>query len=86
MARNRYYDGPPSDQFAGPRFLNPGQATTDRSLSDMLPWKLGGRAAKWPDSVPIVPARPEARVDTLRITMVGHASLLIQAAEGFRRL
>jgi len=82
MARNRYYDGPPSDHFAGPRFLN----STDRSLSDMLRRKLGGRAAKWPDSVPIVPARPEARVDTLRITMVGHASLLIQAAEGFRRL
>ena len=39
-----------------------------------------GRAAKWPRSVPIVPAKPEARVDGLRITMVGHASLLIQAA------
>jgi len=86
MARNRYYDGPPSDHFDGIRFFNPGQASTDRGISDMLRWKLGGRAAKWPDSVPIVPARPEARVDTLRITMVGYASLLIQAAEGFRRL
>ncbi|RZL85597.1 MAG: MBL fold metallo-hydrolase, partial [Sphingomonas sp.] len=46
----------------------------------MLRWKLGGRAAKWPASVPIVPAKPEARVSGLQITMVGHASLLIQAA------
>jgi L-ascorbate metabolism protein UlaG (beta-lactamase superfamily) len=80
MARNRYYDGPPSDHFDGIRFFNRGQASTDRGLSDMLRWKLGGRAAKWPASVPIVPARPERRVDGLRITMVGHASLLIQAA------
>jgi L-ascorbate metabolism protein UlaG (beta-lactamase superfamily) len=80
MARNRYYDGPPSDHFDGTRFFNPGQASTDRGLSDMLRWKLGGRAAKWPASVPIVPAKPEARVAGLRITMVGHASLLIQAA------
>jgi L-ascorbate metabolism protein UlaG (beta-lactamase superfamily) len=80
MARNRYYDGPPSDHFDGIRFFNPGQASTDRGLSDMLRWKLGGRAAKWPASVPIVPAKPEARVSGLQITMVGHASLLIQAA------
>jgi L-ascorbate metabolism protein UlaG (beta-lactamase superfamily) len=80
MVRNRYYDGPPSDHFDGIRFFNPGQASTDRGLSDMLRWKLGGRAAKWPASVPIVPVRPEGRVDGLRITMVGHASLLIQAA------
>ncbi|AIT05319.1 membrane protein [Sphingomonas taxi] len=80
MARNRYYDGPPSDHFDGIRFFNPGQGSTDRGLSDMLRWKLGGRAAKWPASVPIVPAKPEARVAGLRITMVGHASLLIQAA------
>jgi L-ascorbate metabolism protein UlaG (beta-lactamase superfamily) len=80
MARNRYYDGQPSDHFDGIRFFNPGQASTDRGISDMLRWKLGGRAAKWPASVPIVPAKPEARVAGLRITMVGHASLLIQAA------
>jgi L-ascorbate metabolism protein UlaG (beta-lactamase superfamily) len=80
MARNRYYNGPPSDHFDGTRFFNPGQARTDRGLSDMLRWKLGGRAAKWPALMPVVPAKPEARVDGLRITMVGHASLLIQAA------
>lgn len=46
----------------------------------MLRWKLAGGAAKWPPSVPVTPARPEPRVDGLCVTMVGHASLLIQAA------
>ena len=80
MPRNRYYHGPPSDHFDGVRFLNPGQPSTDRGLSAMLRWKLAGAAGKWPASVPVTPAKPEARVGGLRITMVGHASLLIQAA------
>ncbi|MGW8137456.1 MBL fold metallo-hydrolase [Sphingomonas zeae] len=80
MAHNRYYDGPPSDHFDGTRFFNPGQPSTDRGLRAILRWKLAGAAAKWPNSVPVTPARPEARVDGLCVTMVGHASLLIQAA------
>lgn len=80
MARNRYYDGPPSDHFDGTRFFNPGQPGTDRGLRAILRWKLAGAAAKWPQSVPVTPARPEARVDGLCVTMVGHASLLIQVA------
>ncbi|HET9509969.1 MAG TPA: MBL fold metallo-hydrolase [Sphingomonas sp.] len=80
MARNRYYDGQPSDHFDGTRFFNPGQASTDRGLRAMLRWKLAGGAARWPKSVPVTSAKPEARVDGLCVTMVGHASLLIQAA------
>jgi len=80
MTRNRYYDGPPSDHFDGTRFFNPGQPSTDRGLHAILRWKLAGAAAKWPASVPVTPAKPEARVDGLCVTMVGHASLLIQAA------
>jgi L-ascorbate metabolism protein UlaG (beta-lactamase superfamily) len=80
MPRNRYYQGPPSDHFDGTRFFNPGQPTTDRGLGDMLRWKLKERPAKWPRVVPVTPARPDARVDGLRVTMVGHASLLIQVA------
>ncbi|HIV78933.1 MAG TPA: MBL fold metallo-hydrolase [Candidatus Sphingomonas excrementigallinarum] len=80
MVCNRYYDGPPSDHFDGTRFFNPGQPGTDRGLRAILRWKLAGAAAKWPKSVPVTPARPEARVDGLCVTMVGHASLLIQAA------
>jgi len=79
VPRNRYYQGPVSDHFDGRQFFNPGQPTTDRGLSDMLRWKLARGAATWPRSVAVVPARPDARVDGLRITMVGHASTLIQA-------
>lgn len=80
MASNRYYDGPPSDHYDGTRFFNPGQESTDRGLRAMLRWKLAGAAAKWPKSVAVVSAKPEARVDGPCITMIGHASLLIQAA------
>jgi len=77
---NRYYRGPPSDHFDGTRFFNPGQPSTDRGLGALLRWKLAGGAAAWPAAVPVTPARPDARVAGLRITVVGHASLLIQAA------
>ena len=80
MPRNRYYQGPPSNHFDGVRFFNPGQPSTDRGLTAMLRWKLAGGAARWPKSVPVVPATPEPRVAGLRVTMVGHATLLIQAA------
>ncbi len=80
MARNRYYTGPPSDHFDGVRFFNPGQPATDRGLRDLLRWKLAGRAEKWPTTVAVAQAKPDARVSGLRVTMVGHASLLIQAA------
>ncbi len=80
MPRNRYYQGPPSDHFDGVRFFNPGQSPTDRGLGDVLRWKLARGAARWPSSVPVTPAKPSPRVDGLRITMVGHASLLVQVA------
>jgi L-ascorbate metabolism protein UlaG (beta-lactamase superfamily) len=80
MPQNRYYQGPPSDHFDGVRFFNPGQAPTDRGLNDVLRWKLARGAATWPRSVPVTPAKPNARVDGIRVTMIGHASLLIQVA------
>lgn len=79
-SRNRYYDGPISDHYDGLRFFNPNHPDTDRSLRQMLQWKLGEKAATWPKEVPGRQIRPDARVDGLRITMVGHASLLVQAA------
>lgn len=81
MTRNRYYQGPPSDHFDGERFFNPGLPPAGNlSLGAVLRWKLSGSAARWPSSVPVTPARPDARVAGIRITMVGHASLLVQAA------
>ncbi len=77
---NRYYHGPVSDHFDGTRFFNTGEPKTDHSLIEVLRWKLRSRPTPWPASVPVIPVRPERRVAGLRIIMVGHSSLLIQAA------
>lgn len=82
MARdiNRYYQGPATDHFDGTVFFNPGGAAPN-GLGDLLRWRFGGRRAAWPDNVAVpAPARPVDRVRDLTITMVGHATLLIQTA------
>lgn len=76
---NPYYSGPPSDHFDGLRFFNPGHARTDRGVRDLLRWKLGERAAVWPRSVPVRPTVPQSRIAGVRATIVGHASVLVQA-------
>jgi len=76
---NPYYSGPPSDHFDGLRFFNPEHDHTDRGLRDLLRWKLKGRPAEWPRSVPVRQVVPDAAVAGLRATIVGHASVLIQA-------
>ncbi|QNA85270.1 MBL fold metallo-hydrolase [Sphingomonas sp. So64.6b] len=78
--RNRYYQGPTSDHFDGERFFNPQHPTTDRSLAALLRWRFGGTRATWPETAPGKQVVPDARVSGLRITMVGHASVLIQTA------
>jgi L-ascorbate metabolism protein UlaG (beta-lactamase superfamily) len=76
---NPYYSGPPSDHFDGLRFFNPDGVDTDRSIRDVLRWKLKETAAPWPRSVPVHQTVPDASVPGLRVTVVGHASVLIQA-------
>jgi L-ascorbate metabolism protein UlaG (beta-lactamase superfamily) len=76
---NPYYSGLPSDHFDGLRFLNPDHAETDRDFRDVLRWKLKESRAVWPRSIPVRPAIPGLRVVGLRATIVGHASVLIQA-------
>lgn len=77
--RNPYYSGPVSDHFDGLRFLNPaGEPETDRSLGDVLRWRRNIPDNPWPACVPVTPVRPTASVDGVQITMVGHATLLIQ--------
>lgn len=78
MPTNPYYNGLPSDHFDGLRFFNPGQAGTDRSLGDMWKWQSANERARWPAIVPVVPSVPPIRSEPLRITMVGHATTLIQ--------
>lgn len=76
---NPYYAGLASDHFDGLRFFNPDHAETDRGFRDLLRWRLNEKRAVWSPPAPVQPAVPEARVDGLRATIVGHASVLIQA-------
>jgi L-ascorbate metabolism protein UlaG (beta-lactamase superfamily) len=76
---NPYYSGLPSDHFDGLRFFNPGHCGTDRGLRDLLRWKLREKPARWPRSVPVRQTVPDPRVAGVRATIVGHASVLIQA-------
>ena len=78
--RNRYYQGPPGPNFDGTRFFNPG-GSPPKGFGDLLKWQAGGGRAQWPESIGIRQAVPAPRVDDLIITMVGHATLLIQVAE-----
>lgn len=81
-ASNAYYTGPRSDHFDGRTFFNPDGAAP-RNFIDLMRWQLGGGRARWPASWPSPhpPAKPDASVGRrrMRVTMVGHATLLIQA-------
>ncbi|MGA1799042.1 MBL fold metallo-hydrolase [Sphingomonas sp. 4RDLI-65] len=81
MARsNPYYNGPRSDHFDGLRFFNPGEPDTDRGLRDVLRWRRAAPDHRWPQVVEVVPVIPEQRMEPLTVTMVGHATMLIQVA------
>ena len=75
---NPYYAGPVSDHFDGTRFFNP-DGQPPGGLRALLRWQLAGGKADWPDAVPVRQALPAPRVDDLRVTMVNHATVLIQA-------
>lgn len=80
---NRYYRGPVSDHFDGRIFFNPGGVPPGR-LRDLLRWQFSGQRSKWPASwpSPFPQAVPDQWIEgeLLRVTMVGHATLLIQTA------
>ena len=79
--RNRYYTGPISDHFDGTFFFNP-EGEAPLGFRELMRWQFGGGRSPWPKRVPspFPPAKPDERVDGLRVTMVGHATLLIQVA------
>jgi L-ascorbate metabolism protein UlaG (beta-lactamase superfamily) len=83
---SRYYNGPKTDHFDGERFFDP-HGVPPRTRRDLLRWHLHRRAraakAKWPAWAPSPYIdRPPARVEgaALRISYVGHASMLLQTA------
>ncbi len=79
MAPNRFYSGPASDHFDGARFFNTAPITSDRTLGDLLRWRWSARPGAWPPASPVALVAPEPRSDATRITIVGHATALIQA-------
>ena len=80
--KNPYYAGPVTDHFDGTRFFVPGIGNrTDKSRGAFLRWQFGKRdKPAWPKSWPSTQTKPDARVngDGLRVTYVGHATMLIQ--------
>lgn len=80
--RNPYYHGPETDHFDGLRFFNPG-GVEPGTFGDLMRWQFGSdRRANWPKfrESPFGTARPDPAVEDLRVTMVGHATLLIQVS------
>jgi len=76
------HHGPASDHFDGEKFKNL-VPTDTKDFLDVLAWRLKGghRGPPWPDHVEAAPGvRPPTRVGAgeLRVTFVGHATLLVQ--------
>jgi L-ascorbate metabolism protein UlaG (beta-lactamase superfamily) len=69
-----------TDHFDGQRFFNPGEPETDRNLGDVLRWRRAAPNHAWPQQIEIKQVAPAASVDQLTVTMVGHATTLIQIA------
>ncbi|MCG6857740.1 MAG: MBL fold metallo-hydrolase [Salaquimonas sp.] len=80
---NPYYQGPVSDHFDGAIFFNPG-GVAPGNVRELLKWRLANKPAQWPKQWPssFHDADPAERVDGdgLTVTMIGHATLLIQTA------
>jgi L-ascorbate metabolism protein UlaG (beta-lactamase superfamily) len=79
---HRYYDGPISDHFDGLRFHDP-HGAPPKSVVELLRWRVAHSGEPWPERSPSRYAdRPPARVDSaaIRISYIGHASLLLQTA------
>ena len=74
------YNDPDSDHFDGKRFFNPGKPL-DKGFGSFLKWKLTADRRKWPGYTDLVSYdHPPRRVvgDKLRVSFVGHATVLIQ--------
>lgn len=74
------YRGPVTPHFDGTVFSNPG-FTKDSSVAGYLWLRLSTDQAPWPETVPVEPVPPPPAVvddGSARVTLVGHATLLIQ--------
>jgi L-ascorbate metabolism protein UlaG (beta-lactamase superfamily) len=79
------YQGPSTDHFNGEKFFNPSGALTDKSFKDLMRWHFNRKVGPWRDWVPASPGKaPPATItgDTLRVTFVNHATILLQMRGG----
>jgi L-ascorbate metabolism protein UlaG (beta-lactamase superfamily) len=75
------YRGPITDHFDGLRFFDP-KFESQRGPFDFFRWQFTRDQAEWPEEMPSPFAdKPPSRVDgaNLRISFVGHASILLQS-------
>ncbi len=75
------YQGPSSDHFDGEHFFNPSGALTDKTFNEFVRWHFSRNAGPWPDWVSAPPGKPPPKSvtgDTLRVTFVNHATVLLQ--------
>ncbi|MEM9188159.1 MAG: MBL fold metallo-hydrolase [Myxococcota bacterium] len=76
------YQGPPSDHFTGHRFVN--QVKTNRpGANEFLRWALTREPGPWPDTIAQEPGPPPPDIvegSDLRVTFVGHSTVLFQTA------
>lgn len=79
--QNHYYSGPITDHFDGVHFFNRKDKHVT-SFSDFLKWRVLEKKEVWPDNYPSpyskVSPDPSLPHDEITVTMVGHATLLIQ--------
>ncbi|MDV3459165.1 MBL fold metallo-hydrolase [Sphingomonas sp. HF-S4] len=82
-----YYRGPATAHFDGEHFFNP-DGDDDRiamkgNRAGFIARRIFGDPTQpaWPDQIAVTPTKPPARVEgaAMRVTWIGHASVLIQA-------
>ena len=69
---------PRTDHCDGTRFFD--TPPLNVSIWKVLKWQFTRHKNPWPDSVEVVPTRPDSSVTTgIRATWIGHATVLVQA-------
>jgi len=73
------YEGPDSDHFDGTRFHN--ETPADTQTGDFLRWRMDRNLGAWDDWTESEPGAPPPRRvtgDRMRVTFVGHSTVLLQ--------
>lgn len=75
------YQGPVSDHFDGEHFLNQGPIQ-HHTFSDFLRWMWNREPGEWHEVADAAPgARPPLKGNSLHVTFVNHATVLLQTPE-----